>query len=420
MSKHLTDSSKKVFTNYPGRLAAAMGFALMIAMVAVPPSAQGQTFSVLYTFTSPEDGLSPGRLTVDSAGNLYGTANGGVNGEGIVYKLDPSGQKTDLYQFGLVPDGNSPANVVRDSAGNLYGATFEGGSTCFFNQGCGTVFKLDASGNETILHRFGRGSDGRFVNGVIRDAAGNLYGTTEQGGIPALCKNHGATGCGTIFKIDASGKETILYRFRDGADGDTPVGGVIRDAAGNLYGTTVEGGANTYGIVFKLDVNGKFTVLHDLTIDEGCFPETSLLRDNAGNLYGTTSGCGQFGNGTVFKVAPSGETTVLHNFNVRSGGGFPGGPVVQDKAGNLYGSTLFGGNPNTPLCQLPETTAPGCGVVFKIDTAGQYTVLHNFDGTDGQWVVGVIIDAAGNLYGTALDDDIPTGGEYGTVFKIEP
>ena len=94
--------------------------------------------------------------------------------------------------------------------------------------------------------------------------------------------------------------------------------------------------------------------------------------------------------------------------------------MVQDKAGNLYGSATFGGNPNTPLCQLPETTAPGCGVVFKIDTAGQFTVLHAFDGTDGQWVGGVILDATGNLYGTADDGDIPTGGEYGTVFKIEP
>jgi uncharacterized repeat protein (TIGR03803 family) len=428
MSTHPTMPARKTSWNKLNRKAGvfsfaatgAMGFIILLGIIAVPPSAQGQTFSVLYTFTSPADGNSPGSLTVDAAGNLYGTAQGGVNGEGIVYQLDPAGNKTVLYQFKQVPDGVSPGNVVRDSAGNLYGATSRGGSTCFFNSGCGTVFKLDADGNETILHRFGLGSDGRFPNGVIRDAAGNLYGTTEQGGIPALCNNQGENGCGTIFKIDASGKETILYRFRGADDGDTPVGGVIRDAAGNLYGTTGDGGATTYGTVFKLDTNGKFTVLHSFTVNEGCFAEASLLRDTAGNLYGTTDGCGQFGDGTVFKVAPSGKTTVLHTFTGGPDGGFPGGPVVQDKAGNLYGSATFGGSLISPLCRLPETTAPGCGVVFKIDTTGQYTVLHAFEGTDGQWVGGVILDAEDNLYGTADDGDIPTGGEYGTVFKIEP
>jgi uncharacterized repeat protein (TIGR03803 family) len=396
----------------------ALAFSFLL--MAVPPAAHGQTFSVLYTFTSPADGNSPGSLTVDGAGNLYGTAQGGVNGEGIVYLLDPAGNKTVLYQFKQVPDGVWPVNVVRDSAGNLYGATYRGGSTCFFQEGCGTVFKLDADGNETILHRFGRGTDGRFPNGVIRDAAGNLYGTTIAGGVPSLCGDFGLYGCGTVFKVDASGKETILYRFRGGADGGIPGGGVILDSAGNLYGTTGTGGANTYGTVFRLDANGKFTVLHSFSVNEGCFSAANLLRDIAGNLYGTTWSCGTFGDGTVFKVAPSGKTTVLHTFTGGSDGGFPGGPVVQDKAGNLYGSATFGGNLTAPLCSLPETTGPGCGVVFKIDTTGHYTVLHAFEGTDGQWVGGVILDAAGNLYGTASDNDIPTGGEYGTVFKIEP
>lgn len=423
MSTHPTMPARKTSWNKLNRKAGLYSFAATCAMgvislgvMAAPPVAQGQTFSVLYTFTSLAEGNSPGSLTVDGAGNLYGTAQGGVNGEGIVYMLDPAGNKTVLYQFKQVPDGVWPVNVVRDSAGNLYGATYRGGSTCFFQEGCGTVFKLDADGNETILHRFGRGTDGRFPNGVIRDAAGNLYGTTVAGGVPSLCGD----GCGTVFKVDASGKEIVLYRFRGGADGGIPVGGVILDSAGNLYGTTGTGGANTYGTVFKLDTNGKFTVLHSFTANEGCSVEASLLRDTAGNLYGTTNSCGQFGEGTVFKVAPSGKTTVLHTFTGGSDGGFPGGPVVQDKAGNLYGSATFGGNLTAPLCTLPETTGPGCGVVFKIDTTGQYTVLHAFEGTDGQWVGGVILDGVGNLYGTANDNDIPTGGEYGTVFKIEP
>jgi uncharacterized repeat protein (TIGR03803 family) len=425
MSTQLTDSTRKTLWNKLNRKAGvfsfaatwAMEFIILLGIIAVPPSAQGQTFSVLYTFSSIADGVTPDGLTVDAAGNLYGTTlGGGVEGEGTVFKLDTTGTKTVLYQFGELPDGHWPVGVVRDSAGNLYGATERGGSSCFFGDGCGTVFKLDASGNETVLHRFGRGSDGRFPNGVIRDAVGNLYGTTLAGGIPSLCGD----GCGTVFKVDASGKGSVLYRFKGSADGGIPGGGVILDAAGNLYGTTGTGGANTYGTVFKLDANGKLTVLHSFTVNEGCFAEASLLRDTAGNLYGTTDGCGKFGDGTVFKVAPSGKTTVLHTFTGGPDGGFPGGPVVQDKAGNLYGSATFGGSLISPICRLPETTAPGCGVVFKIDTTGQYTVLHAFEGTDGQWVGGVILDAAGNLYGTASDGDIPTGGVYGTVFKIEP
>ena len=429
MSIQPTKSAKKTFSNHLNRKAGldsfaatwAMGFIILLGLMAVPPSAHGQTFSVLYSFTSTADGTTPNSLTVDAAGNLYGTTfYGGSAGNGTVYKLDTAGNKTTLYQFNGLPDGHWPVGVVRDSAGNLYGATYEGGSSCFFQQGCGTVFKLDASGNETVLHRFGRGSDGRFPSPVIRDAAGNLYGTTLSGGVLTLCGGIGETGCGTIFKLDASGKESVLYRFRGGADGAVPSAGLIRDEAGNLYGTTGTGGANSYGTVFKLDATGELTVLHSFTVTEGCFSSASLLRDAAGNLYGTAPNCGQFGDGTVFKVAPSGKTTVLHTFTGGPDGGFPGGPVVQDKAGNLYGSATFGGSLISPLCRLPETTAPGCGVVFNIDTTGQYTVLHAFEGTDGQWVGGVILDAAGNLYGTADDGDIPTGGVYGTVFKIEP
>jgi uncharacterized repeat protein (TIGR03803 family) len=394
----------------------ALAFSFLLGLMAVPQLAYGQTFSVLYSFTNEVDGVSPDSLVLDAAGNLYGTTfYGGFGANGTVYKLDTAGKKNLLYQFKELPDGNGPGSVVRDSAGNLFGVTYYGGFGCsIYLQGCGTVFKLDASGKETILHRFGREGDGRFPNGVIRDAAGNLYGRTVAGGVLSLC----GSGCGTIFKVDASGKETVLYRFRNGTDGEIPLGGVIRDAAGNLYGTTGAGGANSYGTVFMLDANGKLTVLHSLTISEGCYAAASLFRDAAGNLYGTTSSCGEFGDGTVFKVAPSGKTTVLHTFTGGTDGGVPG-PVVGDKAGNLYGSTSFGGDLSSPICTLGGNT-PGCGVVFQIDTTSQYTVLHTFDGTDGQWAsYGVIRDSAGNLYGTAADGDIPTG-VFGTVFKIEP
>ncbi len=395
----------------------ALAFSFLLGLMAVPPSAQGQTFSVLYSFVSEADGDRPDSLVRDAEGNLYGTTfYGGVEAKGTVFKLDTTGKKTVLYRFRNLPDGYGPNGVIRDAAGNLYGTTYWGGSSCFFQQGCGTVFKLDASGKETVLHRFGRYADGRFPGaGVIRDAAGNLYGTTSGGGVVSLCGG----GCGTIFKIDSSGKETVLYRFRGGADGVAPYGGLIRDGSGNLYGTTQTGGANAYGTVFKMDASGTLTVIHSFNAEEGCYSSASLLRDSAGNLYGTTSSCGEFGAGTVFKVAPSGEATVLHTFTWGTDGGALYGPLVQDTAGNLYGSTGFGGDLTSPLCTEGGNT-PGCGVVFEIDTNGQYSVLHAFDGTDGQWAYyGVIQDAAGNLYGTTAEGGTPTCF-CGTVFKIEP
>jgi len=158
----------------------ALAFSFLLGLMAAPPSAQGQTFSVLYSFVSEADGDRPNSLVRDAAGNLYGTTYyGGVKpSKGVVFKLDTTGKETVLYRF-KGPDGDGPDGVVRDAAGNLYGATSFGGSGCPGQHGCGTVFKLDASGNETVLHRFGGKGDGTFPTaGVIRDAAGTIYGTT--------------------------------------------------------------------------------------------------------------------------------------------------------------------------------------------------------------------------------------------------
>ena len=296
----------------------ALAFSFLLGLMAVPRSAQAQTFSMLYAFASEGDGDRPDSLIRDAAGNFYGTTyyGGSKASDGVVFKLDAAGKETVLYQF-KGPDGDGPDGVVRDAAGNLYGATSFGGTGCPGQQGCGTVFKLDASGKETVLHRFGGTGDGTFpTTGVIRDAAGNLYGTTYTGGNTSSCE----AGCGTIFKVDASGKESVLHSFTGGADGFGPYGGVIRDKAGNLYGTTQA------GTVFKLDPANKLTVLHTLNDTEGCSPSASLFRDAAGNLYGTAPGCGEFGSGTVFKVAPSGKTTVLYTFTGGTDGGGPYGP----------------------------------------------------------------------------------------------
>jgi uncharacterized repeat protein (TIGR03803 family) len=183
-----------------------------------------------------------------------------------------------------------------DAAGNLYGTAYVGGDpTC----GCGTVFKLDPSGNATVLHAFTEGTDGGLPQaGLIRDAAGNLYGTTQIGG---------SSNAGTVFKVDTAGNETVLYSFTGGADGGSPLGGVSRDAAGNLYGTTQLGGSPQLqaGTVFKLDTSGKLTALHTFTGGaDGSNPFAGVIRDSAGNLYGTTAGGGDSGFGTVFKITP--------------------------------------------------------------------------------------------------------------------
>ncbi len=421
MSTQHTDSSRTTLLNNPNRktglhsLAAicAAGFIISLGLFAAP-SAHAQTFSLLYTFTSDASGDRPDGLIRDSNGNFYGTTYYGGSGDGLVFKLDSDGKETVLHQF-KGADGNGPLGVVEDATGNLYGTTNFGGTGCPGQHGCGTVFKLDASGKETVLHRFGATGDGTLPeSGVIRDAAGNLYGTTSNGG----AFNCSGVGCGTIFKLDPSGKETVLYSFTGGSDGSSPWGGLTRDAAGNLYGTTIANGAHSYGTVFKLNATGKLTVLHSFIPTDGCYPSASLVRDTAGNLYGTTSNCGQFGPGTVFKVDPAGKLSVLYNFTNGTDGGYPSGPLILDNAGNLYGTTGFGGD-LTSLCNEVGNT-PGCGVVFKIDSAGQYSVLHTFDGNDGQWAYyGVIRDAEGNLYGTTAEGG--TKNCYcGVVFKVTP
>ena len=215
---------------------------------------------------------------------------------------------TVLYKFaGGTGDGCDPyAGLVRDTAGNLYGTTVGCGAF-----GWGTVFKVDTSRAETVLFNFSYSNgDGAIpYGGLVRDSAGNLYGTTDYGG---------SSGNGVVFKLDTSGKETVLHNFAGGTkDGCDPLyESLVRDSAGNLYGTTNRCGAFGYGTVFKVDTSGKETVLHSFAgyPADGCYPYAGLVRDSAGNLYGTTDGCGAFAYGTVFKVDTSSKETVLHNF----------------------------------------------------------------------------------------------------------
>jgi uncharacterized repeat protein (TIGR03803 family) len=277
-----------------------------------------------------------------------------------------------LYSFAGPPDGAEPtAALIKDKAGNLYGTTSLGGAgTCTLAgiPGCGTAFKLDTSGNETVLHNFTDSPDGAIpVAGLIMDKAGNLYGTTAFGGI-ATCFS--GLGCGTVFKLDTSGNETVLHSFTNSPDGAAPSAVLIRDKAGNLYGTTAFGGAST-----------------NIPCFEGC--------------------------GTVFKLDTSGNETLLHSFTFSGADGIiPEAGLIMDKAGNLYGTTYNGGASGNCL--------GGCGTVFKVDTSGNETVLHSFGSMAGDGIspaAGLIMDKAGNLYGTTR-----AGGAYGagTVFKIIP
>jgi uncharacterized repeat protein (TIGR03803 family) len=390
------------------RLALALAVWLLLAISTVQ-SAQAQTYRVLFQFRSGAGGANPNAgLVSDSSGNLYGTtASDGAFDSGVVFELNSNGKESVLHSFtGTGGDGQYPlAGLVRDADGNLYGTTYNGGiygGVCG-SSGCGTVFKVDANGKETRLHRFSGTPDGWLpYAGLVRDAAGNLYGVTLNGG---------TYNSGTVFKINKNGKESVLYSFNgsDGQGPNSPWGGLIRDAAGNLYGTTGNGGTFFGGAVFKLDTSGTFTVLYnfDTQNGDGYFPAGNLVRDAAGNLYGTTEFGGTSSSGTVFKVDASGNENVLHNF---AGGTADGGlpflsGLLRDAKGNLYGVTDEGG-------------AFSFGTVYKLDPAGKETILHSFNGKDGKIPYGTLImDQQGNLYGTTNG-----GGAHnaGVVFEITP
>lgn len=320
--------------------------------------------TLLHSFDNTDGLGSSSAVTRDAAGALYGTTIFGGNlsclggiGCGTVFKLTDDGKLTVLYKFSKTDGDQVEAGVILDAAGNLYGTTSYGGDlTCNPPYGCGNVFKLTQKGKLTVLHTF-HGPDGQQpgFGSLIRHKDGSLYGTTSFGG---------ASNNGTVFKIDTTGKESVLHSFSN-TDGSNPQGGLVQDPAGNFFGTTEYGGGrfSDYGVVFKLAKNGKLTVLHVFagSPDDGANPFPGLILDSAGNFYGTTSSggkaCGNLGCGTVFKIDKSGKETVLHSFTGENDGGNPWGGLVRDAGGNLYGTTAAGGRYGK-VC--------ACGVVFKL------------------------------------------------------
>ena len=420
----------------------------------------GYTEEVLYSFCSEvsnnicTDGNYPLASLIEGAsGSLYGTTvYGGTGaaapdseGGGTVFKVDSTGHESVLYSFcseggSSCTDGYAPiASLAQDAVGNLYGMTSFGGAI-----GLGTVFKVDSTGHETVLHSFcsaAKCTDGALpVAGLFRDASGNLYGTTGAGGNIAA---NGGQGGGVVFKLDSAGSYTALYTFCSKAnctDGAGPDGVLTQDSAGNFYGTTEFGGANTAanngqggGTAFELSSTGRLTVLYSfcsaLNCADGLEPNSGLIQDALGNLFGTTTyggannpdGSGPYG--TVFELNSGGER-VLYSFcadyDQTTGycldGKTPDAGVIQDSAGTLYGTANGGG-------------ANDGGVVFGLNSGGEivlYSFCSEISGivcTDGESpIAGLFQDAAGDLYGTTIAGGVNAPASFklggGTVFKL--
>ncbi len=313
--------------------------------------------TVLYAFQGGADGASPfARLTADVFGNFYGTTTeGGAGAQGTAFKISSTGQESVIYSW---PGGGKLSDplggVLLDKDGNLYGTTYYGGNDRCGDFGCGRVFQLVPGRGEIVLHAFAAGNDGAYPwSDLISDVGGNLYGTTENGG-GANCSINGQSGCGTVFKVTTAGVETVLYAFAGGNGGSFPLAGLVADTTGNLYGTTSQGGATNAGTVFKISSGGKEQTL--LAFDGGsggANPLGTLILDGKGSIYGTTAAGGSANAGTVFRLSRRGRETVLHSFRNGRDGANPHAGLIADSAGNLYGTTENGGK-------------HGYGVVFKI------------------------------------------------------
>jgi uncharacterized repeat protein (TIGR03803 family) len=408
---------------------------LLLALVfSLTVLAQGQTYADLHSFTGGRDGADPlTGLTMDRAGNLYGTTSeggymGGVCGNlgcGTVFRLSPKNGSwifTLLYEFQGGQDGESPqAAVTIGPDGAVYGTTLYGGAFgCNVGYGCGIAFKLTpgtsichtalCSWHETIIYDFADDPHGFATpyGGLIFDQEGNIYGTAFAGGV-GVC----ARACGAVYQLTPSHGEwtlTPIYIFTGGDDGASPMSTLLRDSHGNLYGTSSLGGINQSGTVFELVPSGQTWTFHLLYSfrgqEDGSNPMVGLVMDSAGNLYGNTAiGAANFG-GAIFQLSPQGVGWSFAVLDSPAGGLYA--PLNIDSHGNLYGTTFAGG-------------ASGLGRVFELTPSGNGWIQHDlysFSGADGALAdSSVTLDNSGRLYGTTSSGG---GNQAGVVWELTP
>lgn len=361
------------------------------------------TFATLYSFKGSPDGALPLAPLTYANGTFYGTTSQGgtanANGDGTVFSLTLSGGERVLYSFGGSPDGEFPQSGLTAAGSSFFGTTPNGGAATN-----GAVYGVDASGAEALVYSFQGGNDGALPTGALVNVGGVLYGTTSAGG-GTDCNS--GLGCGTVFKVDPSGAQTVIYRFQGGSDGAVPSAALVA-SHGALYGTTFFGGDTNCsfrgcGTIFKVTTGGKETVEYRFKGKrDGANPSAGLFALN-GKFYGTTSSGGA-GHGTVFEWNRMGHDRVLHRFAGRNDGKDPEAGLVSLN-GTLYGTTFAGGK-------------HGFGTIFAVLPSGGENVLHSFaDKADGANPSADLIAVGDVLYGTAK-----TGGESGagTVFSIAP
>lgn len=401
---------------------------LLMSWVALPIAMPAQaTFAVLANFDG-DDGANPSAGLIQARdGDFYGTTGyGGTNNDGTVFKITPEGKLTTLHSFNGMDGAVPVAPLVQARNGKFYGTTGRGGAN-----GKGTFFRINRGGELTTIYNFE--TNGGISVGLVQGADGDFYGTTSNGGASSAC---GTSGCGTVFKITERGTLTILHSF-DFMDGANPHAGLVQGRDGNLYGTTLEGGAVSRdactfgcGTVFKITLAGRLTTLHSFDGTDGSEPNAPLVQARSGKFYGTTLAGGAHpyctpydGCGTVFEITPAGKLTTIYSFesadifeSVLSYYAVAG--LVQGTDGNFYGTTPYGGASSACDNAFPA----GCGTIFKITARGTLTTLYSFGSNeDANPLDGLVQGTDGSFYGTTWVGGGPNGFcEYGcgTVFSI--
>jgi uncharacterized repeat protein (TIGR03803 family) len=338
---------------------------LILSFLLTLASSAGAQVTLLYDFGThagdPAHPNYPGFIAQGRDGNLYSTSNdGGTDNAGTVFKVTAAGQVSVLYNFDGVTGAFPSGGLTLGTDGNFYGTTFENGPSNY-----GTVFKISSSGKLTVLHAFDS-SDGSAPWGApVEGTDGAYYGTTEHGG---------SADCGTVYRVTAGGTFKTLYNF-DGTHGCQPLAPLVLGNDGNFYGTTlVLTGVNNpnLGAIFKVTPAGAITLLHSFDGTHGAESYAPLMQASNGNFYGSTVGGGQYGNGVVFEVSPAGAFTDLHDFDPNTEGGEPFSALVQGTNGVLYGTTAYGGTFNS-------------GTIYAIPLGGgSVNTLYSFDGTSAR------------------------------------